>query len=181
MPPQELIGQIVSIAAMCCNILSYQQKKQSRLVACQMLGGFLFSISFFLLGATIGGLLNILATIRALIFLFADKLRATHPAWLCGFAACFLAMYVLSFTVFGVEPTPLAFVIELLPVIGMTAISVGFMKKDSGTVRKLGLISSPAWLIYNVYYHSIGATVCEAISLLSIFIGMLRHDRTASK
>ena len=172
----EIAGQIISIAAMSCNIISYQQKKQTRLVACQLLGGVLFSISFFLLGATVGGLLNIVAAIRAIIFLFPKKLNATHPAWLVGFVVCYVVFYVLTFTVFGTEPTPISFAIEILPVVGMTALSVGFMLADSSKVRRLGLISSPAWLIYNVYYFSVGAIRCEVLSLGSIIIGMLRHD-----
>ena len=66
----EIIGQIISIFAMSCNIISYQYKSQRSLIICQLLGGTLFAISFFLLGATVGGLLNILAVIRAVIFLF---------------------------------------------------------------------------------------------------------------
>lgn len=160
-----------------CNIISYQQKVQHRLVICQLFGGMLFSLSFFLLGATVGGLLNLVAAIRAIIFLFPKKLNASHPAWLFGFIGCYIVFYVLTFTVFGKEPAPIALIIEILPVIGMTALSVAFMLADSKRVRQLGLVSSPAWLIYNIYYFSIGAIICEAFSLCSIFIGMLRHDK----
>ena len=173
----EIIGQIVGVFAMACNILSYQQKKQSNLVTCQLLGATLFAINYFLLGAVIGGILNVLAIIRAIIFLFEKKLKATHPAWLIGFIFCYVTFYVLSFTVFETKPTPINFIMELLPVVGMTALSIGFMLNDSKKVRQLGLISSPAWLIYNIFHFSIGAIICEVISLLSIFIGMLRHDR----
>ena len=177
MTPYEIAGQILSIAAMACNIISYQQKEQKRLILCQLLGGALFSLSFFLLGATVGALLNLVAFLRALMFLFAKRMNARHPAWLFVYVACYLSFYVLSFTVFGTEPTPAALAIELLPVIGMTALSVGFMLEDSAKVRRLGLISSPAWLIYNIYYVSFGAIVCETLSLISILVGMLRHDK----
>lgn len=177
MTDTEIIGQIISIAAMGCNIISYQQKKESHLVTCQLIGGALFSVSFFLLGATVGGLLNLVAAIRAIIFLFPKKLNAAHPAWLCGFVICYIVFYVLSFTVFGTKATLINFLMEALPVIGMTALSVGFMLGDSKWVRRLGLVSSPAWLIYNIYYVSLGAIICEVISLVSIFVGMLRHDR----
>ena len=50
------------------------KKKQAYLITLQLLGGALFSISFFMLGATIGGLLNLVATIRAIIFLFSELL-----------------------------------------------------------------------------------------------------------
>ena len=162
---------------MACNIISYQQKTQKRLIICQLLGGALFSVSFFLLGATIGALLNLVATIRAIIFLFPKKLNTSHPAWLAAFFICYISFYVLNFTLFGAETTPISFAIEVLPVIGMTALSIGFMLQDSSKIRLLGLISSPAWLIYNVYHFSLGAIICETLSLASIFIGMLRHDR----
>ena len=177
----EIAGQIISIAAMLCNILSYQQKRQSYLITLQLLGGFLFSISFFMLGATIGGILNIVATARAILFLFGNKLHTSHPAWFFGFTCVYIILYVLSFTVFGVEKTAISFVIELLPIIGMTASTLGFMIAKSKAVRRLGLISSPSWLIYNIYYASIGAIICEAISLCSIFIGMYRHDRKSKE
>ena len=176
MTPMELGGQIVSVFGMICNILSYQQKKQSHLLVCQLLGGALFAISYFMLGATIGGLLNLVAVTRAILFLFPERLHTSHPLWLGGFIVCYITFYVLSFTVFGVEPRPINFLIEVLPVIGMTALSVAFMLKDSRRTRQLGLISSPAWLIYNIYYTSVGAIVCEAISPVSIFVGILRHD-----
>ncbi len=58
MTPYEIAGEIVSVVAMSFTIISYQQKKQIRLVACQLVGSLLFSLSFFLLGAFVGGLLN---------------------------------------------------------------------------------------------------------------------------
>ena len=141
------------------------------------MGGTLFSISYFLLGATIGALLNLVVTLLTVMFLFPKKLNVSHPAWLAVFIPCYVSFYVLNFTVFGAEPTLVALVIEILPVIGMTTFSVSLMLQDSSKVRLLGLIFSPAWLIYNIYYMSVGAIICEALSLCSIFIGMLRHDK----
>lgn len=172
----EIAGQVISIIAMTCNIFSYQQKKQSRLIAMQLFGGSLFAISYFLLGAVVGGLLNVVAAIRAVIYLFSDKLHASHPAWFWSFTCVYASFYVLSFTVFGVKPTPVALIMEILPVIGMTASHIGFRLANSKSVRRLGLISSPAWLTYNIYYKSSGAIICEVISLVSIFVGMYRHD-----
>ena len=177
MEPNEIIGQIISIAAMGCNILSYQNKSQKHLLVFQLLGGVLFAISFFLLGATVGAILNLIAVIRALMFLFSEKLKMSHPLWLFAFMVSYVTVYILTFTVFGTKPSLVNFLIEILPVIGMTALSVGFMFEDSSKVRVLGLVSSPAWLIYNIYYLSVGAIICEALSLISIFIGILRHDK----
>ena len=177
MPPIEIIAQAIGIIAMFFNIISYQSKKQSSVIALQLCGGALFAVNYLLLGATVGGVLNILATIRAVIFLFKDKLKADRLPWLFGFIACFIAIYVLNFTLFGKEPTAINLIIEILPVIGMTALSIGFRLKSAADVRRCGLVSSPSWLIYNIHAGSWGAIICEIFTLVSIFIGILRHDK----
>jgi hypothetical protein len=173
----EIVGQVISVIAMTCIIFSFQQKKQSYLITLQLVGGALFSVSYFMLGAVVGGVLNVVATVRAVIFLFSKKLKTSHPVWLVGFIGLYAVLYALTFTLFGVEPTPIAFVVELLPIVGMIASTVGFVLNNSKAVRRLGLVSSPAWLTYNLYYRSAGAVICEVISLISIFVGMYRHDR----
>ena len=143
----------------------------------QLFGGALFAANFLMLGATVGGILNILAVFRALLFLNKEKVKADSPIWLAVFISCFVAVYVLNFTLWGKEVTAFNLILEILPVIGMTALSVGFRMKNAAAIRKLGLISSPAWLIYNISVGSWGATICEILTLGSIFIGMFRHDK----
>lgn len=172
-----LIGQAVGIVAMAFNILSYQNKNQKAVIAFQLFGSALFALSFLMLGAMIGGILNFIGIIRALVFMNKEKLHADKPIWLWGFIAAYLVTYVLTFTVFGQEVTTLKLLIEALPVIGMTALTLGFRMTDAKAVRCMGLISSPSWLIYNIASGSIGAIACEVITLASILIGMLRHDR----
>ncbi len=176
----EIIAQGIGIVAMAFNILSYQGKSKQTVITLQLFGSSLFAINYLLLGAAIGGILNILAVIRAVIFIFKDKFKADSFAWLMVFIASYIAVYVLNFAVFGKEPTPFNFIIEILPVIGMTALSVGFRLKKSANIRRCGLISSPSWLIYNIVAGSWGAIICELFTLISIFIGMLRHDKKAS-
>ena len=174
---KEIIAQGIGILAMVFNILSYQGKKQKTVIALQLIGGALFAVNFWMIGAKIGGILNVIAVIRAVLFLFKDKVKADSIIWLIGFILSYIAVYVLTFTVFGTELTPWHLVRELLPVVGMTALSVGFRLKDAAGIRKCGLISSPAWLIYNIAVGSWGAIVCESLTLISIVVGMFRHDK----
>lgn len=177
MTPLKITAQIIGIFAMAFNIISYQGKKQGTVIALQLVGGTLFAINFLLLGAWVGGILNVIAVVRAILFLLKDKLKTEKLPWFILFLCSYITVYILSFTVFGVEPTPFNFVIESLPVIGMTALNVGFRLKNASDVRKCGLVSSPAWLIYNIVAGSWGAILCEAFTLVSIAVGMLRHDK----
>ncbi len=174
----QVVTQAIGIVAMAMNILSYQQKKQSGVILVQMLGATLFAIHFWMLGATVGALLNAIAVVRAVIFYYQKQLHADHIAWTVGFELVFVACYVLTFTVFGKEPTVPNLIVEFLPVIGMTALTLGYRKKDAGAIRRWGLVSSPAWLIYNIVNLSIGAICCETISIVSIVVGILRLDKT---
>ena len=177
MKPIEIIAQAIGIVAMVFNILSYQGKKQKTVITLQLFGGLLFAVNFWMIGAKVGGILNVIAVIRALIFLFKDKLKAESVFWLIGFILSYIVVYILTFTTFGTEFTPWTLIRELLPVIGMTALSVGFRLKDAANIRKCGLVSSPAWLVYNLAVGSWGAIICEALTLISIFVGMFRHDK----
>lgn len=173
----EIAAQGIGIAAMLFNVLSYQGKKQSTVIIMQLFGAALFAVNFLMLGSIVGGVLNIIGVIRALVFYFKDKLKADRLPWFIGFITVYIAVYVLNFTVFGKEATALNLVVELLPVVGMIAINIGYRKKDAATVRKCGLISSPAWLVYNIFAGSLGAILCESFTLISIVIGIIRHDK----
>ena len=177
----EAITQSIGFLSMAFNIFSYQNKNQRAVILFQLFGGILFAMHFWMLGAVVGALMNAIAVIRAIVFIFKERLRADHIAWTVGFIAVFLISYVLTFTVFGKEPTPVNFLLEFLPVIGMTALTIGFRRRDAKAIRQFGLISSPAWLIYNIANFSIGAICCEVISLISIAVGMVRLDRNVSE
>lgn len=176
MTQTEIIAQIIGLFAMVMTCLSYQQKKDTTLFAFQLAGSFLFGINYLLLGALSGAILNVVAVIRALIFIKKDKFNARHPAWLAVFITLYVASYVLVFTVFGKEPTIPNLLLELLPVIAMIIANIGFRYADAKMVRRFGLFCSPLWMTYNIVNVAIGAIICEAVNFISIIVGMFRHD-----
>jgi len=179
MKPVEVVAQCIGIVAMLFNILSYQSKNQKTLIALQLFGSALFSLNYLLLGATVGGILNILSAVRAIVFLFKDRLKADKTAWFVAFIVSYVLVYILSFTVFGKEPTAFNLIIEILPVIAMLLITIGYRLKNAAAVRRCALISSPAWLTYNIAVFSLGGIICEIFTLISILVGILRHDKKA--
>lgn len=177
----QMAAQAVGLFAMAFNILSYQQKTRKGAIAFQLMGSFLFSVNFFMLGAMVGGILNAVGIVRALVFLNKEKLHADRLPWLVGFTVAYVVSYILTFTVFGKQLTPVNMLIELLPVVGMIATTISFRLTEARDIRRYGLISSPSWLVYNIVNVSVGAIICEVISLCSILIGMYRFDRGTGK
>lgn len=85
----DLFAQIIGILAMMFNILSYQQKTRARAIAFQLGGAMLFAMNFWMLGAIVGGILNAVAAIRAVVFLNRDK-PDLLAGWLCRRVRSFL-------------------------------------------------------------------------------------------
>ncbi len=176
MEPIKIIAQAIGIVAMALNVLSFQRKKQRDIILMQLFGASLFVLNYFLLNAITGALINFIAVLRGIVYSNKKLFRAEKPIWLVFFTAAFIACYVLTFTVFHKEPTPFNLIIELLPTIGVIASTVSFSMKDAKSVRRLAPICSVAWLIYNIINKTIGGTLCEIFALVSVVIGMFRHD-----
>ncbi len=171
----ELIGQILSICGMACIVSSFQMKNKTLLLVIYLSGNVFFSVSYFMLGEYIGGMLNGICGTLALTYMNAEKIK-NKKLVNSIFFLLFSTAYVLSFTVFDTPRTAPNFAREVLPLIASYLTTISFSTKNSSTVRKLGLINSPLWLTYNLIVFSIGGIICECISLCSIIVGIIRHD-----
>lgn len=175
---QSIIGQIIGIVAMIMAFISFQCKTQKTIMYFQICAGLLFSIHFGLIGALSGMVLNGIAVPRAIIFSQRSKYKwAKSNFWVVFFIVICCATYILPFTIYGTEPSLKNLLLEILPVIGMIATTVSFSMKKASSVRVFSLISSPAWLVYNLFHQSLGGVITECIVMISIFIGMIRLDR----
>lgn len=170
------IAQGIGIVAMAMNIFSYQMKSKKGIIAMQFFGTMLFSVSFFMLRAFTGGFLNFIGMLRSALFLCDGKINAKHPVWLMLLEISYFVSYILTFAVFHKDPTAVNFVLEFLPIIGMTATTVSFRMSEAKNVRALGLVSSPSWLVYNIFNRVVGGSICEIVSLASIVVGIFRYD-----
>ena len=173
---KEIIGQGVGIVAMAFIILSYQPKTQKNIFLLQFIGSALFSINFFLLEAYVGAYLNVIGLLRGLAFYFKEKTKADKWYMILILCLLFAVGYPLTFTVFGKSFNLLNAVIEILPVIAMIVATFSFATKEAKTLRKLSLVCSPCWLIYDAVSLSVGGVICEVLSLMSIITAIIRHD-----
>lgn len=177
----DVIAQVLGMLGMLMNVGSFQMKDQRRLILVQLFGSVLFTVHFLLLGISegrflMGCALNIIGMARAYVYSHKERFHADGIWWLIGFVISYMAAYVLTFTLFGTPRTPADFIIEFLPVIGMTVTTVSFRMKEAGHVRALGMINSPAWLAYNLLRGSLGGSLSEIFCLISVIVGIVRLD-----
>ena len=171
----QTFAQCLSILGLACVVGSYQQKKKSMLILVQATGGALFAVHYLLMGAYAGFLLNTIAVIRGFVF-FKPLSPKSGKIWVCVISTLCLVAYALTFLVFGTQPTLSNLILELLPTIGMVVLTFSFNMTHAGHIRKLGFINSAGWLTYNIAHVSIGGIGCEIMCIVSIVVGILRHD-----
>ena len=176
MTTPEIIAQVTSVIAVGFNCLSFLQKKKSILLVFQLGSSVLFFVSYVLLGAIAGAIINVVSIARAIVFLQKEKLHADNAIWTAGFITAYVLSYAASFLVFQKDPTLPNLIIEFLPVIAMIAIHLSLRYSDTKMVRRFGLVSSPSWLAYNIAILSIGGTISELFNFASIIIGIFRFD-----
>ena len=177
MSDSTLVAELLSIVGMIFNITSFLQKSQKNILIIQFFGASFFTVSFFMLNAPTGACLNIIAVIRAIIYANKEKFHAHKKIWVFLFFVIYLLIYVATFTLFHKDMSVRNALIELLPVVAMTVATISFSMPEAKHVRRLALISSPLWLIYNVFSASLGGILCEGFSIGSVFVGMFCHDR----
>ena len=170
--------QAIGIVAMAFNITAFQFKSERTLMLFICVGSTLFSVNMFLLGAVTGGLMNVLGAVRSLVYMNKDKLPIPIKLVNAMFILAYLISYVLSFTVFGTEPTVRNIILEILPIIAMSAMTIAFAGNNSKVIRLSGFISSPCWLVYNIFNNAIGGILCEVFNMASVVISFIRFKKT---
>ena len=93
----ELIAQGFGIIGMICNIVVFQQKSHKGVLKWQFFAALFFALNYLLLGAIVGGMLNIVGALRAVVFYYKEKTKANDRDWLVIFILAFFISYPLSF------------------------------------------------------------------------------------
>lgn len=172
-----IFAQQIGILAMSANVVSYQFKSKRTILAFQLLGSTLFAVNMFLLDAIMGGILNIVGILRAIVYMQKERFGSNVKLINSGFMLIYALSYVAVFMVLKKEPSLVNLAIELLPIIGMSVMTVGFSGTNAKTIRICGFINSPCWLIYNCVNFSIGGILCEIIGLFSAIFAYFRLDK----
>lgn len=166
-----LIAQAIGVVAAMFGIFSFQQKSRGGILAFQIINNVFWTVHMFLLGAWAGGALNAIGIFRGIVFYFrADKKWAQSKLWYAVFAAMFAGASVFAW-VQGDGA------LCLLPLAGMLFTTVSLAERDPFRVRLISFLSSPCWLTYNVFKGSIPGVLTETFLMISIIVGILRHDR----
>ena len=169
-----LFIQLIGFIGLLMNVTSFQYNTNKQIVGFQLVGCLFWTAHFILLGqlpgnaaAYTGAALNTLCIFRNSVFFMRPKPWAAHPAWLYVFCTC--AVLCGIFTWGGA--------LSSLSTVAMLFSTTALYVQNTTLTRRLLVVNSICWLIFDILTLSIPGTVGEIFSLVSIGIAMYRFDR----
>ncbi|MCR4674401.1 MAG: YgjV family protein [Lachnospiraceae bacterium] len=163
----EVFTQVIGFVAMFFSVFSFQMNSHKKIILMQMAATVCFAIQYYLLGAYTGMVVDIIATVRSMIFYFReDKEWARSKWWIVIFMAAFAVSGIFTYE------SP----VSLLAIFAMMLNTISFACTKPKLVRTTILISSPMFLIYNIIMASMGGIVNEVFVEISSVVGLLRYD-----
>lgn len=166
-----VIAQAIGFLAVASFILSYQAKSNRTLFLCQTAGSALFCLQFFLLGAASGCLSLAVNILRGMLLM-----KYNDWAWVRwkGMAVILCGVYGAILLLTWAGP------LSLLAFAASAVSTMGYWQNNARTIRLSNLLcTSPCWLVYDLFIHSWGGVLSEAITIVSILASGFRFGWAA--
>ena len=174
----EIIAQLIGLFALITSVASFQMKTYRRIMLVQSICAALFVLHMgmlFLLGhknALSGCVGNFVCLVRDIIFLRTADREVRRP-WLRT------AIFSLLMVAVGISSWQSP--VSLICIVGFVLNTVSFSFKAPQNVRKMILVSSPFFMVYDFLSASIGGVCNELISFISAVVALIRYRKQSAK
>jgi len=159
-----IVIQGLGFLAMALAWLSYQCKSSRNLFLVQLLGNTTYLVHFLLLGGYSACVSLVVSCVRNLVLVSKGR-WARWKGWPWVLVAANVAAMALTWEGW----------ISFLPFFGVTSLTLSGWTRNGKTVRIASMfVSSPCWLLYDVFSGSISGVICESLNLCSVVISVLR-------
>lgn len=167
----EIIAQGVGVLGIIASIISFQCKKHKPLMVFRTLNETLFAVQYIMLGAYTGAAMNIVGSIRNVIFAKqVEKGKSTKKTGVF-FSIAFVLFCLATWS--GIKSVLIAF--------AKVISTFAYGNKNTAFVRCMILLTSSMWLVYNLLVKSYAGCLCELFTLCSIIVGIIRFDLLKKK
>lgn len=160
-------AQIVGILGLIFSTLSFQFSTRKKILIAQIITAALFSIHYAMLGAVTGAAMNATSIVRNIIFYNRDKKFFSGNIWV----AFFVTVNIITGILFWQNW------VSLLCIIAMVFNTISMSMKAPQQVRAVMLVSSPFFLLYNIFTGSFGGACNEMIAEVSGVVALIRYRK----
>ena len=161
--PIIFIAQIIGLLSLSGNLFTFAVRKRKNIFIAKIFCDFTASINLLMLGAVVGGAICGLNVIRSLIFYQRGRKKwASH---------ILVPIFFVVLTI-GCSLLDWGGLYSILPTVGSIFAIVGFWQHDPRLIKLLNLPCVTLWMIYNVLSGSIGNSIANAISVVTILFSL---------
>lgn len=162
-----ILSQIIGFLAVTLFLLSYQQKKRKNIILLNVVSRALYIVQYLLLGAFEGAVLDILGAVSSVVAAKKDVGFLKKHTRLC--------VGIMDLLIVGVGLLLYESPLSLLPIAGVLLHTTAFWINDERIIRRVSLLGSPFWLVYNFASRAYGSAVGDALTMVSIVTAMIKY------
>lgn len=161
-----IIGQAVGIIAIIIGIVTYQIKSRRGIMIANIAGTVCFALHYMMIGAYVGMALNIVATVRNIVFYNTKNMSKRKSN---VYSALFSAIVCVA-GIFTWEAWYSA-----LQIVSSVMRNYILSLSKPNSIRKGIMVVLPMTLIYNICVSSLGGTINDSLALISTGISIYRY------
>ncbi len=164
----EIIANIIGVLAAVVFVLSYQMKRRFWIVLLGAVAKSMFVAQYLLLGAFEGAVLDVIGALAAIV---AQRKDARYVKKLLP------ALILLThLSIIGVGILLYENIFSIFVIAATTFHTGALWFNKEKIIRRLSLVGSPCWLVYNVANKAYPSAVSDSFAIVSILIAMFRYD-----
>lgn len=165
-----LFPQILGLLAVATFLLSYQQKKRKNIIIWNVISRILYILQYLLLGAFSGAVLDVLGTLSSVL---AEKKQISFiKKHLVAILVSVNALIIISGLCIAYINKSF---LDIFPIIGVLLHTSAFWISNEKIIRRVSLLGSPFWFIYNFLSKAYGSAVGDILTMVSIIIAMIKY------
>lgn len=184
----DILIQLIGFIAIAINIIAVQFNKYGTIILLKTVGSFLFALQYLFLGAYTGMIMDIIGSVRNIIFSLNVKNNRSNKAPVIIFSLLTAILgtttIILTWNVSKIVwtdnlkiATLVMVLISILSIIAKLISTVSYAINNPHKMRLLNFPSSSCWLVYNLITFSIAGVVNEIMTMSSIVIAELRFKK----
>jgi uncharacterized MnhB-related membrane protein len=184
----EIFIQIIGFIGIGMSLLAVQFNTHLKIMVFKSASSFLFCLQYFLMGAFTGMVMDVIGTIRNIVFAYNVRKGRSNTLWIIifsiltaiiGISTIILTWQTLVDRIGWISPDNtvcfiVAVAVSIISIVAKLLTTVAYAFKDAHKIRMTNLPSCSCWIIYNTVVFSLAGITNEVMCIISIIIAEIR-------
>ena len=184
----DIFVQAIGFVGIALIIISVQFNVHWKIMLFRTLGSITFVIQYIFLGAWVGMVMDLIGSVRNIIFAYNVKNEKSNKFWIWFFSIVTFVAGVITIAMTWDKSIGyaskwsnnqnviliVAISISIISIVAKLLTTVAYGFKSPHVIRMLNIPSSACWVIYNLLAFSLAGAVSDLMSLGSTIIAEIR-------